>query len=108
MNNQPCMVRPTIMNFGSDELHYYPFIIIMNKFNGSCDAVADPFGRICIRNGMEDVNPNVFNMMKEINESRTLLKKHVPCKCRSKFDGRKCKLRQKWNNDKSHYDCMKK
>ena len=31
--------------------------------------------------------------------------KHMPCKGKCKFDGRKCTLNQKWNNDKCWYEC---
>ena len=27
MNNQPCMVRPTVIDLNPDKLFYYPFII---------------------------------------------------------------------------------
>ena len=38
-------------------------------------------------------------MITGINESKTLTK-HVSYECKFKFDGRKCNLNQKWNNDK--------
>ena len=37
--------------------------------------------------------------MKTINEPKTLAK-HISCKCKCKFDGRKCNSNQKWNNNK--------
>ena len=47
----------------------------------------------------EDLNLSVFNMMTGINESKTLAKL-VSCRCKCKYDGRKCNSNQKWNNDK--------
>ena len=47
----------------------------------------------------EDLNLSVFNMMTGINESKTLTKL-VSCRCKCKYDGRKCNSNQKWNNDK--------
>ena len=41
-------------------------------------------------------------MIAGINESKTLTK-HISCKCKCKFDGRKCNSNQKRNNDK--YRC---
>ena len=38
-------------------------------------------------------------MIKGINESN-ILTKHISCKCKCKFGGRKCNPNQKWNNDK--------
>ena len=46
MNNRPCLVRPTLIDFNFDEFHYYPFIISINRCDGSCNTVEDSFGRI--------------------------------------------------------------
>ena len=57
--------------------------------DGSCNTVEDLFGRICVPNEIEDLNSKVFNMIKGINESKTLVK-HISSECRCKLDGRKC------------------
>ena len=31
--------------------------------------------------------------------------KPILCKCKCKFDGKKCNSNQIWNNDKSRYAC---
>ena len=64
MNNQPCMVRSMLIDLSPDELHYYPFIISLDRFDGSCSTVEDPFCRICVPNKIEDVNLKVFTMIK--------------------------------------------
>lgn len=66
----------------------------MNSCVGSCNSVEDPFGKICVPNKIEEVNLNIFNMVKEIAESKTLIKQ-ISCKCRYEFAGRKYNLRQK-------------
>ena len=43
-------------------------------------------------------------MIIEINELK-ISTKHLSCKCKCKFDGRKCNSNQKWNNDKCHCKC---
>ena len=48
------MVRQTLLDLNRDEPYYYPFIISMNRCNGSCNTVEDPFSRICIPNKMEE------------------------------------------------------
>ena len=90
MNNQPYPVRPTLINMNLDELHHCPFIISMNRFDGSCNTIKNPF---------EGVNLKSFSMMKGINESMTLAK-HVSWECRCDLDDKKCNSRQKRNNDK--------
>ena len=46
----------------------------------------------------QDLNLSVF-MITGINELKTLTK-HISCKCKCKFDGRKCNSNQKRNNNK--------
>ena len=41
-----------------------------------------------------------------INESKTLAK-HISCKYKCKFGGRKCNSNQKWNNNKCWCECKK-
>ena len=41
------------------------------------------------------------------NEWARNIKKHISCKCKCKFHGRKCNLNQKWNNDKCWCECKK-
>ena len=67
MNNQPYPVRPTLINMNVDKAHHCLFIISMNRFDGSCNTIKNPF---------EGVNLKLFSMMKGINESMTLAK-HV-------------------------------
>ena len=40
------------------------FIVIsLDRYDGSCNTVEDPFGRICVPNEIEDENLNVINMI---------------------------------------------
>ena len=43
-------------------------------------------------------------MITIINQSKALIK-HMSCKCKCKFDDRKCNLTHQWNNDKCRYEC---
>ena len=106
ISNQQCMVRPKLIDLNPDELYYYPFIINMSRCVGSSNTIEDPYGRIFVPSQMEDVNMALFNIIKEINESRTLTK-FISCECRCEFNGRKCNLRQKWNNNKCQCHCKK-
>ena len=46
-------------------------------------------------------------MIAGTNESETLTK-HISCKYKCRFDGRKCNSDQWWNNDKSRCECKKR
>ena len=39
LNNETCMVSPTLIDLNFVELKYYPFIISLDKCNGSCDVL---------------------------------------------------------------------
>ena len=43
LNNQPCMARPTLIDLNLDkynqELRYYPFIVSLDRCNGSCNTL---------------------------------------------------------------------
>ena len=41
LNNEPCMVRPTLIDLNPIEINYYPFMISLDKCNGSCNAADD-------------------------------------------------------------------
>ena len=45
-------------------------------------------------------------MITGINKLK-ILTKHISCKCKCKFDGRKCNSNQKWNNNKYRCECKK-
>ena len=70
-----------------DELHYYSFIVSLDRCNESCNNVEDPFVGICLPSKTEDVNSKVFNIIKGRNESKILVKS-IQCECRCEFDGR--------------------
>ena len=87
------MVRPTLIDLNPDELRYYPFIIILESCDGSCNTVEDPF-RIYVPNKKKDVNLKVFNKIKGINDSKTLAN-YISCEYTHEFDGRKDNSRPK-------------
>ena len=60
--------------------------------------------KVCVPNKTEDLNLSMFNMITGINESKTLTK-HISCKCKCRFDERKCNSGQWWNNDKCQCEC---
>ena len=66
MYNQTCMFGLTLIDFSPDVLHYYLLITNLDRYDGSCNTVEDPFGRICVPNKIDDVKFKVFNMIKEI------------------------------------------
>ena len=103
LSNQKCITQPTLINLHpneySQEFHYYLFAVKLNRCVGSCNTLNDLYNKVCVPNKREDLNLSVFNIITGINESKTLTK-HVSCKCKCRFDGRKCNSDQWWNNNK--------
>ena len=58
-----------------------------------------------VSNKIEDVNLRVFIFTNEINKSK-IPKKYISHEFICEFDGRKCNLRRKSNNDKCQYECL--
>ena len=102
LSNQKCMTQPTFINLHpndySQEFHYQQFAIKLNIYIGSCNTVNNLSNKVCVSHKTEDLNLITFNKITGINESKTLTKP-ILCKCKFRFDGRRCNSDQWWNND---------
>ena len=106
LNNEPCMIRPTVFALSLVELNRYPFMISLDKCNGSCNAVDDLFIKICVLGEIKDVHVKVFNLITNWNEAKRLIN-HISCYCKCKFYSTICNSNQKWNNDKGQREFKK-
>ena len=50
LSNDPCMFRPTLIDLNFIELHYYPFMISLDKCKGSYDDVDGSSMKIYVPN----------------------------------------------------------
>ena len=77
--NQQCITQPTLTNLHPNEygqgLRWYPLAVNLHRCMGSCNTINDLCNRVCFPNETEDLDLNVFNMITNINESRTLTKR---------------------------------
>ena len=91
LSNQKCMIQPTIFKFRSNkysqQFHYYPFLVKLDRCAGSFNNINDLSNKVCVPNKTENLNLSVFNMIAGIDESKTLAK-HISCECKFKFYGR--------------------
>ena len=87
MSNQKCMIQPTLTNLHPDEysqeFHYYPFSVKLDRWVGSCSTINDLSNKVYIPSKTEDLN---------LRSKR--LKKHISCKSKCRFDERKCNADQ--------------
>ena len=83
------MTQPILINLNpneySQEFHYYPFVVKLDRYVGSCNTLNDLSNKVCVPNKTENLNLSVFSIITGINESKTLTK-HISCECKCKFD----------------------
>ena len=72
-NCQQLSTWSTIVDTNSNKPLYYLFTASVNKFNGSCNTIDDPYARICNPNKAKTVNVKVFDLRSEVNEARFLV-----------------------------------
>ena len=104
MKNEECKARPEIVNINSNDPIFYPFSIKINKCNGNCNNINDPYARIFVPDDVKNLNVKVFNLMTLINETRHI-EWHGTCKCIFRLDKIICNSKQRWSEDKCRYEC---
>ena len=87
-------------------MQYYPFAVKLDICIGSCNTLNNLSNKVCVPNETKDLNLRMFNVITGINELKRLTK-DISCKCKCKFDSRKCNSDQKWNNDKCRCECKR-
>ena len=61
LNNEPCMIRPTVIDLNPFELNNYPFMISLDKCSANCNAAYDLSTKICVPSKTKDINVKLFN-----------------------------------------------
>ena len=79
-------------------------MVNLDRCNGHCNTLNDPYDRLCISNKTKYANLCVFNVTGRISKSKTLTK-YILCKCKCKFDDKKSNSNQKWKKDKCQCEC---
>ena len=74
LNNEPCMIRPTLIDLNSVGLNCYTFMISLDKCDGSYNAADDLSKKICVPSKTNDVNVKAFNVITRIIEAKTIVK----------------------------------
>ena len=101
------MTQTTLINLHPNEyvqgFCYYQLAVNIDRCIGNCNSYNNLSNEVYVPNKTEYLNPSVFNMITEKNESKTFAK-YVSFKYECKFDGKKYDSNQKLNNDKSWYE----
>ena len=108
LSNHKCKIQSTLINLHSNEysqeFHYYPFTVKLGQCSGICTTLNYLFNKVYVPNKTEGLYLSVFNMITRISELKA---KHISCKCKCRFAGKKCNSNQCWNNDKYRCECKR-
>ena len=94
LNDESCMVRPSLIDLNPGELKYYPFKISLYECNGSCNVLSS---KISVVRKTKEINVKVFNMITNKNEAKAM-SKHISYDYKSKFSSITYNSNQKWIN----------
>ena len=90
------------LNDYSQEFHYYPVAVKLDRYDESCNTLNDLSKKVCAPNSTEDSNLRVFNIITGIYVPKTSTK-HISGECKCRFDESKCNADQWWNSSKMHH-----
>ena len=91
LNDEPCMVRPILIDLNPVELKYYPYIISLDKCSESCNVLSP---KICVPNETKDIDVKAFNIITNKNEAKEITK-HISRDCKWKINSTICNSNQK-------------
>ena len=103
LNDDPCMLRPTLIDFNPVERKHYPFMISLDSCNVMETAIS--YLQKCLFQKKQDTNIKVFNMITNKNEAKTMTKR-ISCDCTCKFNSTKYNSNPNWNNEISQFECQ--
>ena len=69
INNQGCKVREVIIN---NEYMLYPFSIKVNRCNGNCNNISNPYSRVSVPNVVKSITAKVFDLMSWKNKTNKM------------------------------------
>ena len=102
MKNQKCKVREVVIN---NEYMIYPFSIKVNRCNGNCNNINNPYSRVCIPNVVKNITAKVFDLMSWKNKTKQI-KWHESCRCVCRLNPIICNNKERWNKDKCRCKCL--
>ena len=82
LNDDSCMVRPTLIDINTFELKYDQFMINLNKCTGICVQKY-------VFQKKQKADAKAFNMITNKNEAKAMIE-HISCDCKCKFNSITC------------------
>ena len=102
LNDEPCMVKPTLIEMNLVEPKNDPIIISLNKCTGNCNVLSS---KICVQKQAKAINVKASNMITNKNEAKNMTA-HISCDCERKFKSTtRNSKKKKWNNKTYQCEC---
>ena len=60
MKNQECKIREVVVN---NEYITYPYSIKVNRCNGNCNNISNPYSRVCIPDVIKNITVKLFDLI---------------------------------------------
>ena len=64
LSDEPCLVRPNLINLNPVQLKYYSFSVSLDKCSESFNVISP---KTCVTNKTKDINVKIFNMITNRN-----------------------------------------
>ena len=100
LENQGCRPRSFLFHTNTQrDIRYYPFVLEINRCQGSCDTFEEPMLRYCWGNRTKITHAKVYDM---VIDKFVAFKLHedIDCSCQCRYTESVCRPRQTWNQDK--------
>ena len=102
LKNQKCKVREVIVD---NNYITYPYSIKVNRCNGNCNNITNPYSRFCVPDIVKNVILKIFDIMTLTNKTKQIII-HESCKFICRLDPIVCSNKQKWNKNKCRCECL--
>ena len=100
LENEACKPRPFLYHTNNQrDIRYYPFVLKINRCQGSCDTFDEPMLRHCWGNKTKTTHAKVYDMITDKFVAFKLYE-DIDCSCECRYTKNVCRPRQTWNEDK--------
>ena len=83
----------------------YPYSIKVNRCNGNCNNIPNPYSRVCVPDITKNFTLKIFDLMTLANKTKQIII-HESCMCICKLDPIVCSNKQIWNKNECRSECL--
>ena len=69
MKKHECKIREVVVN---NKYMTYPYSIKVNRCNGNCNNISNPYSRVCIPDVIKNISVKVFDLVSLANKTKQI------------------------------------